>query len=119
VGSIERKEEFIMKPLLISGLACAALLCSSAAFAANASEAQQAIGAAKAAMAKAASIHYQWLATPKLLQEAEAAEKAGKYDEAVSKAKNAEELANLSYAQGEAQAKKYVVTLGKDGISLD
>ncbi len=108
-----------MKPLLVSTLACAALLCSSLAFAANASDAQKAISAAQTAMAKAESIHYQWLDTPKFLKEAEAAEKAGKYDEAVAKAQHAEELANLSYAQGEAQAKKYNVTLGKNGISLN
>lgn len=108
-----------MKPLLVSTLACAALLCSSVAFAANANDAQKAISAAKAAMAKAESIHYQWLATPKLLKEAEAAEKGGKYDAAVAKAQHAEELAKLSYAQGEAQAKKYDVTLGENGITLN
>ncbi|WP_308387492.1 hypothetical protein [Acidithiobacillus sp. AMEEHan] len=109
-----------MKPFLVSTFACAALLCSSSiAFAANASDAQKAISAAQAAMAKAESIHYQWLDTPKFLKEAEAAEKAGKYDEAVAKAQHAEELAKLSYAQGEAQAKKYNVTLGEKGITLN
>ncbi|MCE5394356.1 MAG: hypothetical protein JJ693_07195 [Acidithiobacillus sp.] len=108
-----------MKSLLVTILAAATLLSASQAMAANATDAQQAISAAKAAMAKAEAIHYQWLATPKLLKEAEEADKAGKYELAIDKAKQAEELANLSYAQGETQAKKYGVTLTEKGIQLN
>lgn len=85
----------------------------------TAADAQQAIMAAKTAMAKTSAVHYLWLSTPKIFKEAEAADKAGKYDVAVVKAKHAEELANLAYAQGEAQAKKYGAKLTDHGVQLD
>ncbi|MBU2800938.1 hypothetical protein HFV02_01445 [Acidithiobacillus caldus] len=108
-----------MKRLTLALLASGALLWGMDAVAATAAQAQQAINSAKAAMAKTEAIHYQWLATPKLLEEAEAADKAGKYDEAVAKAEHAQKLAELAYEQGESQAKKYGVRLTKEGVSLE
>ncbi len=108
-----------MKRLMLALLASGALLWGMDAVAATAAQAQQAINSAKAAMAKTEAIHYQWLATPKLLEEAEAADKAGKYDEAVVKAEHAQKLAELAYEQGESQAKKYGVRLTKEGVSLE
>jgi hypothetical protein len=114
-----RKKEVHMKRLMLALLASGALLWGMDAVAATAAQAQQAINSAKAAMAKTEAIHYQWLATPKLLEAAEAAYKAGKYDEAVAKAEHAQKLAELAYEQGESQAKKYGVRLTKEGVSLE
>ena len=108
-----------MKKTVVSIISCAVLLFGMDALAATAADAGQAIAAAKAAMAKTAAVHYQWSDTPKLLKKAEAAEQAGKYDEAVTTAKHAEELAQLAYAQGEEQAKKVGVKLTDNGVVLD
>ncbi len=110
-----------MKRVLMSVMAAGTLMMAGFATAATvtATDAQQALAAAKTAMAKTSAVHYLWLSTPKIYKEAEAADKAGKYDEAVVKAKHAEELANLAYAQGEAQAKKYGVKLTDHGVQMD
>ncbi len=108
-----------MKRIIATIITTAGLLLAGSAFAATAADAGQAIAAAKAAVAKTAAIHYQWSDTPKVLKEAEAAEQAGKYDEAVAKAKHAEELAQLAYAQGEEQAKKVGVKITDQGVQLN
>jgi len=110
-----------MKRVLMSVMAAGTLTMAGFATAATvtATDAQQALAAAKTAMAKTSAVHYLWLSTPKIYKEAEAADKAGKYDEAVVKAKHAEELANLAYAQGKAQAKKYGVKLTDHGVQMD
>ena len=108
-----------MKKTVVGIVSCVVLLFGVDALAATAADAGQAIAAAKAAVAKTAAIHYQWSATPKVLKEAEAAEQAGKYDEAVAKAKHAEELAQLAYAQGEEQAKKVGVKITDQGVQLN
>jgi hypothetical protein len=118
-SSTSGQEESSMKRIITTITTVVGLLLAGSAFAATASEAGQAIAAAKAAMAKTAAVHYQWTATPKFLKEAEAAEQAGKYDEAVAKAKHAEELAQLAYAQGEEQAKKVGVKLTAQGVQLN
>lgn len=73
----------------------------SAALAASAQEANDAYAAAKALSDKAAANKNQWPATATALAAAKAASEAGRTDEALAKAKEAEALARASIDQTE------------------
>ena len=77
--------------------AAAALLLSGASFAVSQADADTAIAAAKSANKAAKGA--QWRDTGKMIKAAEAAAKEGKFDAAVSKAKNAEFQASIAQQQ--------------------
>ncbi|MCE4226481.1 hypothetical protein HCU64_22290 [Methylobacterium sp. C25] len=79
----------------------ALLLPASAVLAASAQETKEAYSAAKALSDKAAANKNQWPATLTALAAAKAAIEAGRHDEALSKAKEAEALARASIEQTE------------------
>lgn len=85
---------------------------ASAALAASADDFKAAFAKAEAANNEAGAHKNQWTTTAKELKAAQAAAAAGKYDEAVNDAQQAEALANASVAQAKEQAtawKKAVV----------
>ena len=87
-------------------LAAAALLAMSAttAFAATADDFKTAFAKTEAANKAAAALKNQWTTTADALKAARAAAAAGKFDEAVKDAQQAEALANASIAQAKEQA---------------
>jgi hypothetical protein len=64
---------------------------------------EQAIANADAARKKAASVKGEWRDTGKIIKKAQAAAKAGKYDDAMKLAGKAREQGELGYAQAVAQ----------------
>jgi hypothetical protein len=85
---------------------------ATAALAASADDFKAAFAKAEAAENQAGALKNQWTTTAKELKAAEAAAAAGKYDEAVKHAQQAEALADASIAQAKEQAmawKKAVV----------
>lgn len=76
---------------------------TSAAFAASADDFKAAYAKAEAAEKQAGAMKNQWTTTRETLKEAQAAASAGKYDEAVKHAEDAEALANASIAQAKEQ----------------
>ncbi len=83
--------------LSIGGVATAAL-------AASADDFKTAFAKAEAANKQAGALKNQWTTTAQDLKAAQAAAAAGKYDEAVKDAQEAEALANASIAQAKEQA---------------
>jgi hypothetical protein len=79
----------------------ALLLPASAALAASAQEASDAFAAAKTLSDKAGANKNQWPATSAALLASKAASEAGRFDEALAKAKEAEALARASVDQTE------------------
>ncbi|ACA14727.1 conserved hypothetical protein [Methylobacterium sp. 4-46] len=79
----------------------ALLLPAPAVLAAGAQEANDAYAAAKALSDKAAANKNQWPATATALAAAKAAAEAGRYDEALARAREAEALARASIDQTE------------------
>ncbi len=69
-------------------------------------DAAAAIAAAKAANKKAASVHYEWRDTGKLIKKAEAALKAGNDAEAIKLANKARRQAENAYAQKFSEMKR-------------
>ncbi len=77
---------------------------ASAALAASADDFKAAFAKAEAANEQAGTLKNQWTTTAQELKAAQAAAAAGKYDEAVKDAQQAEALANASIAQAKEQA---------------
>jgi len=84
--------------LSIAGLA-------SAAFAASADDYKAALAKAEAAVKEAHALKNEWTTTGAALKAAKAAADAGKFDDAVKHAQDAEALANASVAQAKEQEK--------------
>jgi hypothetical protein len=82
-----------------------------AALAAPADGFKAAYAAAEAASKQAAALKTQWTTTVATLHAAQDAAKAGRYDEAIALAKQAQALAEASIAQAKDQA-----TAWKDGV---
>lgn len=78
---------------------------ASAAFAASADDFKAAFEKAQAADKQAAALHNQWTTTEDALKDAKKAADAGKFDEAVKHAQEAEALASASVAQAKEQQK--------------
>jgi len=78
---------------------------ASAAMAASADDAKAALAKAEAAMKQAHALKNEWTTTGAALKAAKAAADAGKFDEAVAHAQQAEALANGSIAQAKEQEK--------------
>lgn len=76
---------------------------ATAALAANADDFQAALAKAEAANKQAGAIKNQWTTTAGTLKAAQAAAAAGKFDDAVKLANDAEALANASIAQAKEQ----------------
>src|SRR5579863_4111321 len=95
-----------MRRFAVTRLAAAALLAASAAtaFAATADDFKAALAKAEAANKTAGALKNQWTTTADALKAAQAAAAAGKFDEAVKDAQQAEALANASIAQAKEQA---------------
>ena len=95
-----------MRNFAVIRLAAVALLAASAtaAFAASADDFKTALAKAEAANKAAAALKNQWTTTANVLKAAQAAAAAGKYDEAVKDAQQAEALAKASIAQAREQA---------------
>ena len=89
----------VLAMLLLAAPAGAALAADAAAF-------EQALAAAEAARAKAASVSGEWRDTAKLLKEAKALAAAGDYAAAVALAKQAEHQGQRGYEQMTSQAGK-------------
>jgi hypothetical protein len=87
-------------------LAALALLAAftTSALAASADDFKTALAKAEAANKAAAALKNQWTTTADVLKAAQAAAAAGKYDEAIKDAQQAEALANASIAQAKEQA---------------
>lgn len=94
-----RTRSTIYLALLLSngGLATVAL-------AASADDFRVALAKAEATNAQAGALKNQWTATAQELKAAQVAAAAGKYDEALKDAQEAEALANASIAQAREQA---------------
>jgi len=95
-----------MRRVAVIRLAAIALFAASAtaAFAASADDFKAALAKAEAANKAAGALKNQWTTTADRLKAAQAAAAAGKYDEAVKDAQQAEALANASIAQAKEQA---------------
>ncbi len=95
-----------MRRFSVIRLAAAALVAASAtsAFAASADDFKAALAKAEAANKAAGALKNQWTTTAQALKSAQAAAAAGKFDEAVKDAQQAEALANASIAQAKEQA---------------
>jgi hypothetical protein len=78
---------------------------SAASLAATAEDAKSAIEKAEAADRQAAALRNQWTTTEDALKKAKAAAGAGKFDDAIKLAQEAEALANGSIAQAKEQEK--------------
>jgi hypothetical protein len=98
------------RPIGLMSLAGAAAL-AFAAVAAPADDFKAAYAKAEAASKQAASLKTQWTTTVATLHAAQDAAKAGKYDDAVALAHQAEALAQASIAQAREQASAW-----KDGV---
>jgi hypothetical protein len=77
---------------------------TSPALAASADDFKAALAKAEAADQQAGALKNQWTTTEDALKAAQAAAAAGRYDEAVKDAEQAEALANASIAQAKEQA---------------
>jgi hypothetical protein len=77
---------------------------ATAALAASADDFKAALAKAEAANKQAGDLKNQWTTTAQQLKAAQAAAAAGKYDEAVKNAQQAEALAEASIAQAKQQA---------------
>jgi ribosome-binding protein aMBF1 (putative translation factor) len=80
---------------------------TSAAFAASAGDYKAAYAKAEAAAKQSHKMKTAWTTTDKALKAAKKAGDAGKYDEAVKQAREAEALAEASIAQSKEQAKMW------------
>ena len=78
---------------------------ASAAWAATADDYKAALAKAEAAAKQAHALKNEWTATAAALKAAKAVADAGKFDDAVKDAEQAEELANASVAQAKAEEK--------------
>lgn len=78
---------------------------ATAAFAASADDYKAAAAKAEAAVKEAHAARNEWTTTGAAMKAAKAAADAGKFDEAVKHAKEAEALANASVAQAKEQQK--------------
>ncbi|HXD44476.1 MAG TPA: hypothetical protein VN655_05005 [Pseudolabrys sp.] len=78
---------------------------TTASLAATADEAKSAIEKAETADKQAAALKNQWTTAEKALKNAKAAVAAGKFDDAVKQAQEAEALSNASAAQAKEQDK--------------
>lgn len=78
---------------------------ATAAFAASADDFKAASAKAEAAMKQAHALKNEWTTTGKAMAAAKKAAAAGKFDEAVKHAKQAEALAHASIAQAQEQSK--------------
>jgi hypothetical protein len=76
-----------------------------AAFAASADDAKAALAKAEAAMKQAHALKNEWTTAADDFKKAKAASDAGKFDDAVKLAQDAETLANASVAQAKEQEK--------------
>jgi hypothetical protein len=96
-----------MRTRTLIRLAVAASLAgfATASLAATADEAKSAIEKAEAADKQAAALKNQWTTTEDALKQAKAAAAAGKFDDALKLAQEAEALANASAAQAKEQEK--------------
>jgi hypothetical protein len=80
---------------------------ATAAFAASADDFKAAYAKAEAASKEAAKLKTQWTTTTKALKAAEKAGAAGKFDEAIKHASEAEALANASIHQAKDEKTKW------------
>ena len=80
---------------------------ATAAFAASADDFKAAYAKAEAASKEAAKLKTQWTTTTKALKAAENAGAAGKFDEAIKHASEAEALANASIHQAKDEKTKW------------
>jgi len=96
-----------MRTRILIGLAVAASVAGfgAAALAASADDFKAAYEKAQAADKEAAALKNQWTTTEDELKKAKAAADAGKFDEAVKHAQEAEALAHASVAQAKAEEK--------------
>lgn len=96
-----------MRTRTLIGLAVAASVAgfASAAFAATADDYKAAEAKADAAIKQAHALKNEWTTTADAMKQAKAAASAGKFDEAVEHAQEAETLANGSIAQSKEQEK--------------
>jgi len=94
-----------MRTLIRIAVIASATGFASAAFAASAEDFKAAFDKAQAADKQAAALHNQWTTTESELKKAKAAADAGKFDDAVKAAQEAEALANASVAQSKEQEK--------------
>jgi len=94
-----------MRQLVMTGIAFYIGLACSAAFAASADDFKSAYAKAEAAEQQAVKMKTSWTTTVDTLKDAKKAADAGKYDEAVALAKEAEALANASIEQAKEQEK--------------
>jgi hypothetical protein len=94
-----------MKRVVLIGMALAVGFGATAAFAVSADDFKAAYTKAEAAEKKATEMKTSWTTTVKVLKQAKQAADAGKFDEAVKLANEAEALANASVAQAEEQKK--------------
>ena len=78
---------------------------STAAWAASADDYKAALDKAEAAMKQAHALKNEWTTTADEIKDAKKAADAGKFDEAVKHAQDAEALANASIAQAKEQEK--------------
>ena len=78
---------------------------ATAAMAATADDAKAALGKAEAAMKQAHAAKNEWTTTAAEFKKAKAASDAGKFDDAVKLAQDAEALANASVTQAKEQEK--------------
>jgi hypothetical protein len=94
-----------MQRIILIGLTLAIGLGASVALAASADDFKAAYAKAEAAEKKAVEMKTSWTTTEKTLKAAKKAADAGKFDDAVKLAGEAEALANASIAQAEEQKK--------------
>lgn len=100
-----------MSRFIKSSLMVLVIALSSLGFTAQAHSSAQvadAINAAKAALKKAESVDGAWRDTGKMIKEAEALMKQGKYTEAAKKATDARDQGMLGYEQAVSQTKLHI-----------
>jgi hypothetical protein len=97
-----------MRSILIRiALALAVTGFAGAAIAASADDSKAALAKAEAAMKQAHALRNEWTTTASEYKKAKAAAEAGKHDDAVKLAQEAEALANASIAQAKEQEKAW------------
>jgi hypothetical protein len=91
--------------LIKLAIALSAGVVATAAFAASADDYKAALAKADAAVKQAHALKNEWTTTTDEMKDAKKAADAGKFDEAVKHAQEAEALANASMAQAKEQEK--------------
>ncbi len=94
-----------MRKTIVLAAALSLVALTTAAFAASADDAKAALAKAEAAMKQAHALKNEWTTTAAEFKKAKAAADAGKFDDAVKLAGEAEALANASVAQAKEQEK--------------